>query len=1076
MKISIFKAVALVLIFFLALPPGFVRAEDYEVIRQAQTAVDNAAARIRMAEGAVGQVLMEAMSGKYGELHKWRLIDDKMADLEKTIEASLAEIGSLAGTLVNANPNYRFPSVTLGHPFAGNLNMARNKKNELLSMAKEENAKLQKLNNMLTKVNKALYNAAKGAVGSTVEGFMPSEIQLGGEGAVLVLGAYFGPPGMVVAGLAVFATFTFNSAVSLYYTSAALADQVKALTPMQEMIAANIRTAEQNVSALNTAAQEMNQIEKVLDQQQKKLEGFREIVDQAEQGWGSLAQGVYQAKQEAAVAEAMAQASKPREPYEVPGSFHGMPPISPVQPSEYSGDVHAVVAEMESYSKAVEDGGDPDIFYERVSSWEKKWRDKYQPIKEDFDKKYEAYRAANQICSKALGQAADNRRASHAALWSANEGKPWDDAARIAADRIEAAYEAAHASAVGALVPYGQVMGPPLREMARLNLAMNGVAAVYPHFNQRVQAAVEFHTSQFWKETSVWTGDLSEALVKTGEALSRIPYYSKGYQDRADNLDAEISRALEWGADVLSARESLLSTADQLKNIGRDAKEGLKAYDDSLLEVHRIINAGQADLMKYLASHGNLINYPRAGRYHMGWSSFEEFVPDTAGTSERVNGLSEYIKKYLSYEVPDYVEEAKKMDWEGLARIYETKAGEYIAYMDWVEQYVNRQAAAANRLNKISLDTSGQAFYSVRSKTPQGFLQDEFSDSQWAGIAGEIEKYVTETDYKTLPWAGFQPWAGLLPGEKLNAALSILLLRINNEMKSYVQSRSSGYFLPVPEDVIKPVEEKWAGLRPLCGKWEAQSKSLKDQFGNATDEAQKEMTPVFEIWGKMPGLSQKMVQSDYTRFYNSAQWLLGYLDKKNTVLRISLLPPASNSAAQLDNLIGNYRSELEKWEALQRQAREEEEGRWREYEEEQARLKAEDQQKQERSEVSLSAVSALYDQFRQAYESRNDSRIMSFMGDAWEAGDGTTLSDLEENISRSFRTFDEIKYTIQNLKIELKSEGRYLVSYDVTITSRIYKRNLKHEEKSSVNEEVVVDGSGKPRIARTMNGRFWYVE
>lgn len=149
-------------------------------------------------------------------------------------------------------------------------------------------------------------------------------------------------------------------------------------------------------------------------------------------------------------------------------------------------------------------------------------------------------------------------------------------------------------------------------------------------------------------------------------------------------------------------------------------------------------------------------------------------------------------------------------------------------------------------------------------------------------------------------------------------------------------------------------------------------------------------------------------------------------------------------------------------------------------EEEQARLKAEEQEKQQqeqaKSAVSLSAVSALYDQFKQAYESRNDSQIMSFMGDDWEAGDGTTLSDLEENIGRSFRTFDEIKYHIQNLKIELKSEGRYLVGYDVTITSRIYKRNLKHEEKSSVNEEVLIDGSGKPRIARTMNGRFWYVE
>ena len=149
-------------------------------------------------------------------------------------------------------------------------------------------------------------------------------------------------------------------------------------------------------------------------------------------------------------------------------------------------------------------------------------------------------------------------------------------------------------------------------------------------------------------------------------------------------------------------------------------------------------------------------------------------------------------------------------------------------------------------------------------------------------------------------------------------------------------------------------------------------------------------------------------------------------------------------------------------------------------EEELARVKAEEEQQgksnQEKSNAALLSISALYDQFKQAYESRNDSQVISFMGDDWEAGDGTTLSDLQENLSRSFRIFDEIKYNIQNLKIDLKSEGLYMASYDVTITSRIYKRNIKHEEKSSVNEEVVIDGSGKPRITRTMNGRFWYVE
>ncbi len=57
--------------------------------------------------------------------------------------------------------------------------MARNKKLELLELAKQENAKLQTINNMLAKVDKALTNAIRGSVGDAIEGFMPNEVQLG---------------------------------------------------------------------------------------------------------------------------------------------------------------------------------------------------------------------------------------------------------------------------------------------------------------------------------------------------------------------------------------------------------------------------------------------------------------------------------------------------------------------------------------------------------------------------------------------------------------------------------------------------------------------------------------------------------------------------------------------------------------------------------------------------------------------------------------------------------------------------------------------------------------------------------
>ncbi|MCM2284199.1 MAG: hypothetical protein NDI81_05435 [Desulfobacula sp.] len=1078
MKILLCKAIVPVLILFLMLPPAPVRADDYEAYQSAQSSVENAAARIRMAEGAVGQVLMEAMSGKYGELHKWSLIDEKMADLEKTIDGSLSEIGGLAGVLVKVNPNYRFPSVDLGHPFEGNLNMARNKKQELLELAKQENAKLQKLNDMLAKVDKALYNATKGSVGDTIEGFLPSEVQLGGEAAVIVLGAYFGPPGMMVAGLGVFATFTFNTVVSMYYNASALADQIKALTPMKEMLQTNKQTVEKNVNELNRAAQEMQQIEQVLDQHQKRFDGLRQRVAGAQEGWGAQAQSAYQEKQAAAAAQARALAEAPKKPIDIHSSAYGMGPIPPIQPGEYSGEIDSIVTEMESYCKAVEDGGDPDNFSELVSNWEKKWSNQYEPIWKDYGKKYEEYQKASEICWQKRHQAWLNYVASFDALRKSYIGKYWDEAAQRAADSISATYNAADQSALAALAPSGQALAGPIREMARLNQVRSGVMGPFSMYNQRVVDAVNFHTSEFWKKTARWGGTLGEALMKSGQALTRIPYYSKGYQERADNIDAEASRAIDWGADAMGLKAEFLAVADQLKAIGKDVKEGIRAYDAIAPELHRVINVGRAELEAYIAAYGKLVNHPRAGRYYMGDS--QEFAPNTTETSERVKWMSEYVKTTLTYTEPLFLEEAKKINWEGLARIFETKANEFNAYVDWVEQYMNRQGVAANRLDKVCRDLTGLSFYGSRDGFPQDFVQKELLASEWASITVEIEKYASEADYKRLPQAGWLPWQGLSPAQKLNAAQTLLLIRINTEMKNHVQARSSGRFLPVPDDVVKPLEEAWKGIKALCVQYEAQAKPMADKMGNAPEDSAKEISAVAEIWNRMPELSKKTVSSEYSRFFRAAEWFRGYLQYKGNAVKVSLLPPDNSTAAQIENLIGNYRAELEKWKAQQAREQEEYEKRQRGYEEEQARLKAEEEGKkraeEERSAASLSSVSALYDQFKQAYESRNDSQIMSFMGDDWEAGDGTTLSDLEENISRNFKTFDEIKYNIQNLKIELKSEGRYLASYDVTITSRIYKRNLKHEEKSSVNEEIVIDGSGKPRIARTMNGRFWYVE
>lgn len=127
------------------------------------------------------------------------------------------------------------------------------------------------------------------------------------------------------------------------------------------------------------------------------------------------------------------------------------------------------------------------------------------------------------------------------------------------------------------------------------------------------------------------------------------------------------------------------------------------------------------------------------------------------------------------------------------------------------------------------------------------------------------------------------------------------------------------------------------------------------------------------------------------------------------------------------------------------------------------------------AEDRTAEAQAFYEKFRAAYEARNAAQVMALISPDWGAGgDDTTLEDLEENLRTNFRLYDEIRFSFSGLRVT--QQGAALQAcYDTVITSRIFKRNLKHEEKASVCDELREEG-GKLRIARTLSGRYWYVK
>jgi len=122
------------------------------------------------------------------------------------------------------------------------------------------------------------------------------------------------------------------------------------------------------------------------------------------------------------------------------------------------------------------------------------------------------------------------------------------------------------------------------------------------------------------------------------------------------------------------------------------------------------------------------------------------------------------------------------------------------------------------------------------------------------------------------------------------------------------------------------------------------------------------------------------------------------------------------------------------------------------------------------------AIIAFYNNFKQAYEAKNESLVMGYIADEWASADGVTLYDLEDNLRNMYNVFDDIQYTISGLNISKAGENIYNVSYSVTIRGEIYDNDLIHEEVSTVKEQLLFDDSGQLKISRTLGGNYWSIQ
>jgi hypothetical protein len=1059
------------------------RADDYADYVQAGVDLQAAHDRIRLDEAAVGQVLREALDAKYGEFQAWEAVDRKMEALGQGITASRETMTRSAATLLRMNPTYRLPEVNLGRPFDGNLELARRKKREWVDLANRERGKLQALNRMQAKVNEALLRANRELVGDTMEGFLPDEKQLAGEAGVIVLGAYFGPPGLATAGLVYGGVSTFNSMINLYYGAGSLAAQAKVLTGMREVLARRQAEVEQSLAVLTDAVREIQQVEALLDSNRQRMEEFRRELMQTADGLDSQARAALQAEQDKRLKAAREAAASPRTAIPLETWIFGMTPIPTLQPAEWAGEADALARDLESYARAVEDGGDPDVYFVRLSDGALAIQGKIPPLQAEYDRKMAAYREAAQAHSTRYWAAAQRYSAASQALWDAYRNRRVDDAYYAAAARIGETYNQEVRASENQLRPFGQAMIAPYRELVRLRHILAAVEPVEQHFTSKVELAVYFRSGEFWREYSQWTGRVEAALGSLTPALARIPTSFSVYLDAARGLEEGIPRALAGSDNVEVVRNVLLQRAEVLRKAGQEAREGYQDYQARLAEARQVLNAGESEMRALLTRYDRSINYPRAGRFHIcWWCAQAPFEPDAAETAARQQRLAAYVQQAFRYEEPAYAAEAARADWDGLADRYAAKAEELKTYVDWADQYRFRVNAALARLARIRATVTPPDLDGAGVESPDAYLRREFGRAPWAVFGQEAERFVDAAAYERLPYSRAMPRESLLPWQKLYTGQTLLLERVRTDMRSYVQSKTgTGYaFSPVREELVAPIEAQWRDLRAVCARFDVLAAATQSLLATARDDTTKAAQPVLETWAAMPALSQRLVADERQRFQQAHGWLESYLARKGEQARTLLAPPTNSVAVQLDELVQGYRPGLAEWKArVEREARAAEAAR-REYEAaEQARIAAEAARLAEEKRLRDAfpvEVRQMYEQFRQAYEARDEAGVLRLLADGWEAGDGTSVSDLGAHLRRMFGAFDEVRIEITNLQVQEGMGGRMVASYDLAIVSRIFSLDLRHRETSSVREEVGRDRQGRMRILRTLGGRFWNVE
>lgn len=120
-------------------------------------------------------------------------------------------------------------------------------------------------------------------------------------------------------------------------------------------------------------------------------------------------------------------------------------------------------------------------------------------------------------------------------------------------------------------------------------------------------------------------------------------------------------------------------------------------------------------------------------------------------------------------------------------------------------------------------------------------------------------------------------------------------------------------------------------------------------------------------------------------------------------------------------------------------------------------------------------IKKLYDDLKSGYETKSISKIISLLDSSWASPEGEGIEELREHLTNIFKVFNEIKFNITNLQVNQNPDGTFTAHYSLEMISKIYSKNIKRVENSTVSEKIKIE-DGKAKIIKTETGNYWLIK